>query len=543
MNWTSHTLSESLAAAAAEVPDREALVIAGERITYGALWQRVRLAAANLKRLGLRKGEHVAICLPNSIDWVVVWYATATLGAVAVPVNTRFKTDEIKYCLTQSDSRMLITADQFLRIDFIAMLRDIEPAIDRVLPGSNLPLLRSMTVFGTNVPTGALAAETLSEPADALPDAASEAAAPDDVMLIQYTSGTTSFPKGVMLTHDSMLRDAASVGQRLGLRPDDRYFYVRPFYHVAGTTLALLCCLEARITLVGMQVFEPGEALRLLEEERCTVTGGNDTIFFMLMTHPDFPTRKLRVRVGWAAASPSVMQDINDRFGMTGLCSAFGQSESSPNVWMAHHDDRLDKRIAGFGHPLPGLEVRIADPETGVTMPPGTPGEILIRGWSVMKGYYKMPEQTARAIDRDGWLHTGDLGVMDEDGRAAFAGRLKDVFRVGGENVAPAELEDVLHRHPGVRQAQVIGVPDRRLGEVPAAYVILKPDAVVTPSELIAWCSERCANFRVPRYVRTVDNFEAIGMTGSAKVQKNKLRAYAIDDLGLTSTTAGAASG
>jgi fatty-acyl-CoA synthase len=257
----------------------------------------------------------------------------------------------------------------------------------------------------------------------------------------------------------------------------------------------------------------------------------------MLLGRPDFDKYPLKLRGGWASAGAEVSRKIVGRMGMTGLCQAYGLSEASPNVCMSWHDDDLEKRINGWAHVLEGLDVSISDPETGKELAPGATGEIVLRGWSVMKGYYKMPEQTAKAIDRDGWLHTGDYGVMDEDGRLRFVSRIKDVFRVGGENVAPAEVEDVLHRHPKVKQAQVIGVPDTRLIEVPAAYLILKEGEHATSDEIIEWSKARMANFRVPRYVKIVDTFENIGMTGSAKVQKNKLRAQALIDFGLETKT------
>jgi fatty-acyl-CoA synthase len=256
-------------------------------------------------------------------------------------------------------------------------------------------------------------------------------------------------------------------------------------------------------------------------------------MFLMILNHPDFGRYPLKIRGGWASAGPEVSRKVIEQLGMKGLCHAYGLSETSPNVSMSWHDDDLDKRINGWGHVLEGLDVSIQDPESGKELSPGEPGEILVRGWSVMKGYYKMPEQTAKAIDEQGWLHTGDLGVMDDDGRLRFLTRIKDVFRVGGENVAPAEVEDVLHKHPKVKQAQVIGVPDPRLIEVPAAYVIVREGEHATAEEIIEWSRTRMANFRVPRYVKIVDSFETIGMTGSAKVQKNKLRAQALIDFGL----------
>ncbi|OAS99235.1 fatty-acid--CoA ligase, partial [Achromobacter xylosoxidans] len=359
------------------------------------------------------------------------------------------------------------------------------------------------------------------------------AVAPDDVLLIQYTSGTTSFPKGVMLTHANMLTNAWAAAQRIGVRPDDRYFSIRPYFHVAGTTLSILVSLMSGCCLLTLPKFDVADALRMLDEERCTLTSGNDTIFLMLMGHPDFDRARIHLRGGWAAAGPQVMQKIRDVMGVPGICNAYGQSEASPNITLSAHDDPFELRAMGWALPHPGMQVRVVDPGTGEPLPAGMQGEIQARGWSVMKGYYKMPEATARALSADGWLSTGDLGEMDAAGRLRMVGRLKDMFRVGGENVAPAEVEETLHGHPAVRMAQVVGVPDARLGEVPAAFVLLKDGQDCTAEELTAWCKARCANFKVPRYVEIVDSFEHIGMTGSSKVQKNKLRAHALALFGL----------
>jgi fatty-acyl-CoA synthase len=533
MDWQPRTISQTLAAAAQRWPRQEAVVVGDARLTYAELWAQARVAAANLKRLGLRRGDHMAICMGNSAEWLTLLYAAATLGAVTVPVNTRFKADELRYCLEQADVKLLAMADRFLKVDFIDMLRQICPGIDAKLPDAALPLLRTLIVQGGDVPASAHRFGELQQSVAKLPEAHSENVQIDDVALIQYTSGSTSFPKGAMLTHANMVQDAWHVSRRLGLRPGDRYFSARPLFHVAGTTLSALTALQAGACYVSTPVFDAESALRVMSEERCTHTCGNDTLFFMMMNHPNFSRYELHLRGGWAAASSSVMAQIRSRMGVEHLCGAYGLSESSPNVSMSRYDDVLEKRLQGFAHPLPGLEVRIVDVGSGRDQPADAQGEILVRGWSVMKGYYKMPEQTARAIDNDGWLHTGDLGVMDEDGRLCFVGRAKEMFRVGGENVAPAEVEDVLHRHPAIKQAQVIGVPDPRLVEVPAAYVLLNENREASPEEIIEWCRQRCASFKVPRYVRIVDSFEPIGMTGSGKVQKNRLREYALDDLGL----------
>ena len=532
--WPAQVLGDVLSRNAELYPDREALVIAGRRLTYGELLERVQEAAQGLQALGIRRGDHVAVCMGNCIEWVQFFYAAATIGAVTVPVNTRFKADELKYCLAQADVKLLFVIDRFLGIDFIGMLKEVCPAVDGTLPDPKLPLLANVVVLGTDVPRGAVTFEETLALGATYDDPAFEEVLPGDVLLMQYTSGTTSYPKGVMLTHDNMLRNAACVAERFDCGPHDRYYSARPFYHVAGTTLSLLAALASGACLVSSPYFDPEEALTVMWMEDCTLTSGNDTMFLMMLNHPGFGKYPLKLRGGWASAGPEVSRQVVERMGMKGLCQAYGLSEASPNVCMSWWNDDLEKRINGWAHLLDGIEVCIVDPATGREMPAGAPGEILVRGWSVMQGYYNMPEQTAKVIDPDGWLHTGDLGVMDEATRLKFLTRIKDVFRVGGENVAPAEIEDMLHKHPKVKQAQVIGVPDPRLIEVPAVYVTLRAGETATPEEIIAWSRERMANFRVPRYVKIVDSFETIGMTGSAKVQKNKLRAQALIDFGLT---------
>ncbi|MGV3629293.1 MAG: AMP-binding protein [Betaproteobacteria bacterium] len=534
--WKKQTLAETLAATADAHAQDEALVISGKRLTWAELRDNVREVAQGLRALGISRGDHVAVCMGNSLEWVIFFYATASIGAVTVPVNTRFKADELLYCLKQADVKLLFVTDRFLKINFIDMLRGICPAVDQKLPDAALPLLHTVVVLGKDVPKGAISFADLLNKGAVCEQHWPPAVSPDDVLLMQFTSGTTSYPKGVMLTHDNMLRNATCVAARFHLKARDRYYSARPFYHVAGTTLSLLAALTTGACLLSSPSFEPEEALATMWSEECTHTSGNDTMFLMMLNHPNFDQYPLKLRNGWASAGPEVSRKVIELMGMKGLVQAYGLSEASPNVCMSHYDDDIEKRIDGWAHILDDVEVRLVDPETGAVMPPGRSGEIQVRGWSVMQGYYKMPEQTAKAITPDGWLHTGDLGIMDEDGRLKFLTRIKDVFRVGGENVAPAEVEDVLHKHPKIKQAQVIGVPDPRLVEVPAAYVILMEGQSATPQEIISWSKERLANFRVPRYVQIVDSFEKIGMTGSSKIQKNKLRAQALIDFGLEDT-------
>jgi fatty-acyl-CoA synthase len=497
LNWKAQTLGEVLERHAKERPNHEAVVTPARRVTYEDLYLRARSAATTLHTLGVGRGDHVGILMGNDEKWLSLFYGAALIGAVTVPVNTRFKAAEVDFCLKQANCKALFYVPRFLNINFRAMVKEIGFAkafdITRALPEWSIG------------DTGKVS--------------------PEETLLIQFTSGTTAYPKGAMLTHDNMLRDAWAAGTRIGITPEDRYFNCRPFFHVAGSTLSALMALVAGATLATLPTFEAGPALEMMERERCTLVSGNDTLFQMLMGHEDFPKRKLSLRGGWAAAGPQTMRKIIDVLGAKAICAAYGLSEASPNVVMSDWRDPEELRVQGLAKPHEGVELRIS-PE----------GEIQVRGWNVMKGYYNNAEANAKAFTADGWLRTGDLGELTSDGRLRMVGRLKDVFRVGGENVAPAEVEEVLLAHPAVQTAQVIGVPDQRLGEVPAAYVTLKDGKRAKEAELIAWCKQRCANFRVPRYLRIVKDFEAIGMTASGKVQKNKLREHALREFGLART-------
>jgi fatty-acyl-CoA synthase len=491
--WEPRTLGQFLAACD---PAAEALVTATARLTYGELLQKAMDTAGGLHALGIGKGDHVAILMGNDEHWLATFYGAALLGAVTVPVNTRFKAAELEYCLKQADCKALVYAPKFHNNDYQAMLGEIRPRLPKLAHA---------------IPVGGL------QPA-AMPGAA---VAPEDLLLIQFTSGTTAYPKGVMLTHDNMLRNAWVAGERIGIRPEDRYFNCRPLFHVGGSTLSALACLVYGACLVTLPSFEAGAALAMMEKERCTLTSGNDTIFQLLMGHADLPKRKLALRGGWAAAGPQTLQRIIDVLGAKHICAAYGLSEASPNVVMSDWREPEELRVQGLATPLPELHLRTVD------------GEIQVRGWSVMRGYYNNPEATAAAFAEDGWLRTGDLGELHPGGRLRMFGRIKDVFRVGGENVAPAEVEEVLLAHPAVEVAQVVGVPDARLGEVPCAYVSLKSGQVMTAPELLEWMKPRCANFRVPRYLKIVQDFETLGMTASGKVQKARLREHALREFNL----------
>jgi fatty-acyl-CoA synthase len=497
MSWQPRALGFFLERNSRERGGADALITQAGRLTFQELFEKAQSVAGGLHALGIGRGDHVGILMGNDEKWLALFYGAALLGAVTVPVNTRFKAAEIDFCLKQSDCKALFYVRKFLSIDYAAMLREIRIAkLEHVLTYEELPRVAKKRE-DANV-------------------------RPDDPLLIQFTSGTTAYPKGVILTHDNMLRDAWAAGGRIGVRPEDRYFNCRPFFHAAGSTLSALMALTHGCTLATLPTFEAGAALEMMERERCTLISGNDTLFQMLVGHADFPRRKLCLRGGWAAAGAQTMRRIIEVLGAKAICAAYGLSEASPNVVMSDWRDPEELRVNGLALPLPGIQLRVS-PE----------GEIQVRGWNVMRGYYNNPDATAKAFTADGWLKTGDLGSLTADGRLRMSGRLKDVFRVGGENVAPAEVEEVLLAHPAVETAQVIGVPDARLGEVPCAYVTLKSNASVSEEVLITWCKERSANFRVPRYLKVVRSFEAIGMTASGKVQKTRLREHALREFKL----------
>ncbi|GJG97561.1 AMP-binding protein [Cupriavidus pauculus] len=532
MTWQPRTLATVLAQQAGLRGQQRALVTPDGDTTWAELESQARRVAKALLARGVQRGDFVGLLCSNDDHWVASFYGAAMIGAVTVPVNTRFKAAEIEYCLRQSDVRLLILVDRFLKIDFMGFLREAEPAVDGTLPGQILPQLDDVVVVGDDVPRAGLAWEAFLAGGDALPDAmlaqAMAAVTPDDLLLIQFTSGTTAHPKGVMLTHDNMLRNASAVGERLGIGPLDCYFNCRPFFHVAGSTLSLLCALCAGASIATLPTFEAGAALEMLERERCTFISGNETLFQLLISHASFDRSRLHLRGGWAAAGPDTMQRIIDQMGIERICWAYGLSEASPNVVLNDWRDDVALRVGGFALPHDGVSVRIVDEASGETCATGEVGEIQVHGWGVMRGYYKQSEANAKVFTADGWLRTGDLGALRADGRLRLVGRLKDVFRVGGENVAPAEVEQVLLSHPAVATAQVVGVPDARLGEVPAAFVTIKPGMSLEAEALLAWAKPRMANFRMPRYAEVVSDFERIGMTASGKVQKNKLREHAI---------------
>ena len=523
-----------LARAAGVVPDIESVVCDDGRVTYAQLQDRVARAQRVLRDLGVGRGTRVALCFGNSARWMELFYAVTGLGAVAIPVNTRYRADELAYALRQSRASILVTADRVLSTDVTGMLRDRVPELEHALPSADFPDLRHVCVdatAGSAVPPGASSWPELLKRVPATGAELINSAAPDDVALVQYTSGTTARPKGVLLTHRNMCLDAWHSGLRMGLRAADRFHSVRPFFHVAGSTLSVLTSAQHCTTLVTMLRFEPGRALEVLEAERCTHFSGNDTIALMLLDHPDRSRRRLVLRGAWVAASATVVRRVAAELGAAEVVVGYGLSEASPNVAQSAWWEPAEVRLSGAMLPEPGVRVRLRDRASGELSPTGRVGEIEVNGWNVMRGYLDDAAATAEVLDAEGWLRTGDLGRFDDTGRLHFVGRDKEIIRVGGENVAPSEVEDLLLQHPEVLQAAVVGVPDPRLIEVPFAFVRVRETARCDENDLVEWARPRIASFKVPRYVRIVTDFSEVGMTASSKIQKHRLAAIALEQV------------
>ena len=532
-------------------PDNDALVYPerGLRYSYQKFNDVCRQVAKGLLRLGIKKGDHISIWAYNVPEWVILQFATPKIGAVLVTVNTAYKSSELEYVLNQSDSTTLFMVKSFKDTDYVKTLADVVPSIHDSEPGNlqheKLPFLKRVVFIGDETPAGMLNFNSIIELGKDVSDeelAAVEATIDiHDTINMQYTSGTTGFPKGVMLTHHNLTNNGFQIGECMKFTDKDRLCIPVPFFHCFGCVLATMVCVTHGSAMVPVEIFDPLKVLQTIEAEKCTAVHGVPTMFIAELEHPEFKNFNLSsLRTGIMAGSVcpiEVMKRVVKDMYMTEITSVYGQTESSPGITQSRTDDAIELRVATVGRALPGAEVKIIDIETGATLPPGKQGELCARGYMVMKGYYKMPEETAKVIDSDNWLHTGDLAIMDENGYCKITGRIKQMIIRGGENVYPKEIEEFLYTHPKISDVQIYGVPDKKYGEQVMAAIILKKGMEMIEDEVKEFCRGKIANYKVPKYVKFVDGYP---MTASGKIQKFKLREMAIKELHLEADEAAA---
>jgi len=496
----------------------DAVVEGDRRTTYGALRELVDGAARALMAAGIEPGDRVAVWAPNSTEWIVAALGITTAGGVLVPINTRFKGTEAAFVLARSGARALFTVRGFLDTDYPALLA----STDVELPALERTILLAGEAGDANITFGGFVASGAAVSQDAL-DARVGALGADDPSDVVFTSGTTGSPKGVVMTHRQTLRAYLDWCDWADLRRGDRYLIANPFFHIFGYKAGCLACLMRGATNFPLAVFDAGVVLEIVERERITVLPGPPTIYHSLLEHPDRATRdisSLRVGVTGAADIPvELIRRVREELPFERILTGYGLTEAG-TVTGSKPDDDFEHTATTVGVPWPGFDVRIVT-ESGVDAPTGEPGEVVVRGETVTRGYLDDPEATAAAIDAGGWLHTGDLGTIDADGYVRIVGRIKDMFIVGGFNAYPAEIENLLLRHPRIEQVAVIGVPDERLGEVAKAFVVLRAGDPVTGAEIIEWSRAEMANFKVPRSVEFLD---ALPVNATGKVVKDELR-------------------
>ncbi len=526
--WVPRSIGNMLEEAARLNPDGEFIVIGSDRFTYSRFKQKVDQLARGFLTIGIQPRDKVGLWLPNVLPWVLSMFALVKIGAVIVPINTRFKAAELDYVLNQSDSTALIFPDEFLNIKYVNIVHQVLPelvnATSKEIRSQQFPLLKSIICVSHRDYPGMHKFKDLfnSEKKINL-ESVGDSVRPDDTALILYTSGSTGFPKGVMLTHTNILRDGYEIGKRLGLRRADRYLNPCPFYHNAGLVNGILSTLTHFCCLFSTPHFDPEECLRIIQKERCTAILGIQTMFIKMFESETFEkTDFSSLRTGLTTGTAQTVSDIYKKMGVKNITNVYGISEASPACSMSDCErDPIDIRIAKMGRPFPGVEMKIVDPQKGEKLKANEKGEICVRGWNVMQGYYKNPEETKKAIDPEGWLHTGDLGSIDENGYVYFAGRIKNIIRVGGENISPEEVENFIYKYPKVKQVEIVGIPDERYGEKLVAFIELKQGGEAKEQEIIEWMKNKIANFKIPRNVRFIKSWP---MTGSGKVQKFKLR-------------------
>ena len=525
------TIGDNLDATVARFPDREALVVPHQDIrqTWSEFSATVDAVAKGLMGTGVAKGDRVGMWSPNYAEWVYIQYATAKVGAIQVNINPAYRTTELEYALKQSGCRMLVTRSEYLMSAYREMVEEVQ---------DSLPDLVDVVYFDTDDWAALIAAGNSVSDADLAERAASLDT--NDAINIQYTSGTTGFPKGATLSHRGILNDALLVGQSCAYTEEDRVCIPVPFYHCFGMVMGnLACSIYGAAMVIPCPTFDPAAVLDTVEAERCTSLYGVPTMFVAEIGHESLAAKDFSaLRTGIMAGSPcpiEVMRKVIDQMNMSDVTIAYGMTETSPVSTQTSTTDSVEHRVTTVGRVLPHVESKLVDPDTGETVERGGEGEYCTRGFHVMLGYWNDPDKTAEAIDADGWMHSGDLATMDEDGYVNIVGRIKDMIIRGGENVYPREIEEFLYTHPCVVDAQVIGVPDEKYGEEIMAWVQLAEGMDLADDELKDFCRGKIAHFKIPRYIHFVNDFP---MTVTGKVRKVEMREKSIADLGLQGVAA-----
>ncbi|MCG1020943.1 AMP-binding protein [Sutcliffiella horikoshii] len=536
------TIGELMDDTVSQYPHKEAVVYpeTGLRYTYKEFQEACNKVAKGFMSLGIKKGDHIAVWASNKPEWLVAQYASAKIGAVLVTVNTSYQSKELEYLLRQSDSTTLLLMDEFKGVSYLDMLKELCPELQKSAPGElnakKLPKLKNVIYMGDQKHPGMFIWNDLLDKSLLVSDQALEERQKsthyDEVINMQYTSGTTGFPKGVMLTHSNIINNAINVAECQRLTYEDRICIPVPFFHCFGCVMGTLAAVATGATMVPLILFDPLEVLKAVESEKCTALYGVPTMFIAELNHQDFSNYNLSsLRTGIMAGSPcptEIMKKVVHDMGAKEITIAYGQTESSPVITQTRPYDSIERRVSTVGSALENVEVKIVDPTSGEEVPNGVQGELCTRGYLVMKGYYKMEDQTRETIDTEGWLHTGDLATMDEEGYVVITGRLKDMIIRGGENIYPREIEEFLYTHPKVFDVQIVGVPDERFGEQVAAFIKVKPGEVLGSQEVKDYCTGKISKYKIPYYVEIVDDYP---MTASGKIQKFKLKEHAVKTL------------
>jgi len=537
------TIGQALEDTAQAYPDNEALVACHQdvRLTYAELNQAVTNVAGNLLQLGVKKGSRIGIWSPNNSQWVLIQLASARIGAVLVTINPAYRVSELEYVLNKVSCETLVLADKFKSSNYLSMLLELAPEIADSKPGelhaAKLPTLRNVIQLGQSEVPGMFHFSGFEKPIDDdisnLLEQNALTLQPDDPINVQFTSGTTGFPKGATLTHCNILNNGYFVAETMRFTSADRLCIPVPLYHCFGMVMGVLGCVTHGSTMVFPdEAFEPASVLSVVQSEKCTALYGVPTMFIAELAHPDFANfdlRTLRTGIMAGATCPkSTMESVMKDMHMSEVTIAYGMTETSPVSFQTGVDDPVDKRVSTVGRAHPHVQVKLID-EDGLVVPKGQKGELCTRGYSVMLGYWDDDERTAESIDRAGWMHTGDLAVMDDDGYCDIVGRVKDMIIRGGENVYPREVEEYLLRHPGIKDVSVFGMPDDKFGEQVAAWIQVKDGEQLSKDNIREFCDGQIAHYKIPHYVRFVDEFP---MTVTGKIQKFVMRDQMLEEIG-----------